>query len=351
MILDEAEKMKEDLNNFKNVKVKVGLFGQPGSGKSSLINALTGTKLCKPGVENDMLPGDPVEWKNLLFVDLPGFGTEKYPKETYFEKFDIPSFDLILCVFDGKWRQADSEFFRKVLRIGRHCIFVRNQCDNIWENDFTPEELRKRIIINVRELAQAKVDVYLTSCRTQEGLGDLNDAIFQILDPAKREKWAREAKAYSIKFLDEKRNACEKYVAIAAGTASANALNPVPGADVAVDIGILMTLFKEVRESFGLDDQVLSRIQDIAPRLTGIANNIIRYAAKEGVFLLLKQFIGKEVLKRFSKYIPIIGQGIAMGAGYAITSSAGKMYLDYCYEVAKAILEKELGIDSNSQAS
>ncbi len=351
MIHDDADRIKEELNDYNEIKVKVGLFGQPGSGKSSLVNALTGTKLSKPGVENDMIPGEPIECKGLLFVDLPGFGTEKFPKETYFKRFDIPSFDLILCVFDGKWRQADSEFFRKILEIKKHCIFIRNKCDDLWEEGFTSEELRERILVNVQELSKADVNVYFTSCKTKEGLGDLNDAIFQILVPAKREKWAREAKAYSLQFLEDKRNACEKHVAIAAGAAAVNALNPIPGVDIAIDMGVLLTLFKDVKESFGLNDHVLSQVQSFAPGLAGMANKIIQYAAKEGILLLLKQFVGKEALKEFSKYIPFIGQAVAMGAGYAITSNAGKMYLDYCYNVSRAILEKELGINSNSQAS
>jgi GTP-binding protein EngB required for normal cell division/uncharacterized protein (DUF697 family) len=349
VIFDEAERIKEELNNLKNKSIKVGLFGQPGGGKSSIINALTGTKVAKPGVENDMEPGEPFVWNGLMFVDLPGFGTEKYPKESYFEKFNIASFDLILCVFEGKWREADSEFFRKALSIERHCLFVRNKCDTMWEEGYTPEELKERIQANVQELAQAYVKVYFTSCRTKEGLNELSEAIFQILEPTKREKWAREAKAYSLKFLQEKKNACEKYVAIASGASAANALNPIPGADVAVDISVLMTLFKEVKTSFGLSDAVLNQVQAIAPGLAGIANKIIQFAAKEGILLLFKQFVGKEALKEFSKYIPFVGQAVAMGAGWAITSNAGKMYLDYCYQVAEAILEHELGINYSSK--
>ena len=249
------------------------------------------------------------------------------------------------------WRQADSEFFRKILKIDKNCIFVRNKCDDIWEDGFTTEELRERILVNVQELSKADVDVYFTSCKTKEGLGDLNDAIFRALEPAKREKWAREAKAYSLQFLDAKRNACEKHVAFASAVSAANALNPIPGLDIAVDLGVILRLFNEVKESFGLTDDVLMQVQNFAPGLAGMANNIIRFAAKEGVILLLRQFVGKEALKEFAKYIPLIGQVIAMGAGYAITTNAGKMYLDYCYNVARAILEKELGIDSSSQAA
>lgn len=347
MIQDHAKKILNELNKLESTTVKVGLFGQPGAGKSSLINALTGIEVSKPGVENDMTPGKPIEWKGLLFVDLPGYGTEKYPKETYFNEFDIFSFDLFLCVFDGKWRQADSEFFQKVLKM-KPCLFVRNKIDTLWEKGYTTEQLKERIHEDIKKLANADIKVYFTSCKTNEGLEDLSDSIQQILEPTKREKWLKEAKAYSLNFLQGKRKVCEKYIAISSGLSAVNALNPIRGADIAVDIGVLSKCFNDIKESFGLDNNTLKQLHTYAPRLNNVANRIIEYVTKAGLQLLLKKFAGKQALKGFAKYVPYIGQAIAASTGYIVTSNAGKMYLDYCYKAAEAILNHELHINEGT---
>jgi len=41
-IREEAERIKKKLEESINLKVRLALFGQPGSGKSSIINKLVG---------------------------------------------------------------------------------------------------------------------------------------------------------------------------------------------------------------------------------------------------------------------------------------------------------------------
>ena len=176
------------------------------------------------------------------------------------------------------------------------------------------------------------------------GLDALNIEIQNNLDGAKRERWARGAKAYSARFLQEKRSACEKYVSYAAAAAAANGINPVPGVDVAVDISIIMKLFKEIRDDYGLTDNFLTSLkQSSIPVVGRLANNVAQYAAKEGILMLLKSFAGRQAVKTFAKYIPFIGQAIAAGLGYAITSNVGNSYLSDCHELAEEILNNKLG--------
>jgi len=93
--------------------VSIALFGQPGAGKSSLINKIVGKKLADVGVETDKtVDASSYEVNGLRFVDLPGYGTKNFPKENYFDRFNINQFDLFLCVISGKLHQADTEFFK-----------------------------------------------------------------------------------------------------------------------------------------------------------------------------------------------------------------------------------------------
>lgn len=341
---DEAEKIRRKLDEENSTTVSVALFGQPGAGKSSLINKIVGQKVAEVGVETDKtVTAASYEAKGLRFVDLPGYGTKNFPRESYFQKFDIQQFDLFLCVTSGKLHQADTEFFQELARRGKVCIFVVNKHDELWEDGIAIEELEQRKINDITKHVGQSVKVVFTSCREGTGLDALNIEIQNNLDGAKRERWARGAKAYSARFLQEKKSACEKYVSYAAAAAAANGINPVPGVDVAVDISIIMKLFKEIRDAYGLTDNFLASLkQSSIPVVGRLANNVVQYAVKEGILMLLKRFVGQQAVKTFAKYIPFIGQTIAAGLGYAITSNVGNNYLSDCHELAEQILKNNL---------
>jgi small GTP-binding protein len=343
-IRNEAQHMRNELEQQNAALVSVALFGQPGAGKSSLINKIVGKRVAEVGVETDKTVEEKeYDHNGLNLVDLPGYGTQKFPKETYKTRFKLERFDLFLCVTSGKFHQADTELFRELDAMGKVCIFVVNKHDELWEDDVSIEELEKRKRDDIIKQVGKNVDVIFTSCRKVYGLDVLNAEILQNLDAAKRERWLRGAKAHSLKFLEQKREAAEKYVVIAAGASAANGLNPIPGADIAVDLSVLMKLFAELRECFGLSDKILNSLKESAvPTVSTVANNVIRYAAKEGLMILLKQFLGRQTLKAVAKYVPFVGQAIAATAGFSITYGVGSSYLNDCYLLAEKILREEL---------
>jgi len=355
-INEYASNIIRQLDEELNTTVSVALFGQPGSGKSSLINKIIGVDKAKVGVETDKtVEAASYEAKGLRFVDLPGYDTKEFPKDTFFEKQKIKEFDLFLCVTSGKLHQADTEFFQALAKLGKVCVFVINKSDEIWEDGVKYEELQKRKIEDITKHVGRAVKIIFTSCRANTGLDVLEDEISNNLNDAKRERWFRGAQAYSIKFLQEKRSASEKHVSIKAAAAAAIALNPIPtftpipglptfipipGLDVSVDLSILLALFKDIRDDFGLTDDSLAGLKESSiPFVASLANNVYKYASNEGVLILLKSVSGREAVKSFAKYVPFIGEAIAASLGYAITSNAGKSYLDDCYKLAEVVLK------------
>lgn len=339
----DAKRLKDELHRLNETAVRIALFGQPGAGKSSLINELTGQPLAAVGVHTDTtVEAATYEWNKLSLVDLPGYDTARFPKAKYFSQFDVPSFDLFLCVFEGKLHETDEHFFKELRTQGKVCLFVRNKCDAIFQKDKSYDQLCSDITADLRKRTEDESrQVFFTSTSHGKGISELELAIYANLDAAKRERWVRSAKAASKEFLDLKRSACEKHVAIAAGLSAANALNPIPGVDVAVDIGILLTLFKDLRDSYGLSPNRLAELA--AGPLEAIAREVAEFATRQGILTLLKRFAGREAVKQVSKYIPFVGQAIAAAIGFGVTSLAGKWYLDHCHELAAQVLASELG--------
>lgn len=345
MSIDQhAQDIRRQLERDQQQQVRVALFGQPGAGKSSLINKLVGRKVAEVGVETDKtVAAQTYEHNGLVLVDLPGYGTARFPKQGYAERFNIDSMDLFLCVTSGKLHQADTEFFQELSRRGKVCIFVMNKHDELWEEDTSIEELEQRKRADLFRHLGREVPLVFTSCRRGTGLDTLQQRISEHLAPAKRERWVRTARAYSREFLAQKRAACEGMVSRAAWVSAANGLNPIPGADVAVDVGVLVKLFRDIRADYGLADDTLAQLRHSSlPVVARLATEVTKYAVREGVLLLLRRYVGRQVAKSLLRYVPVVGQALAASAGYAITSNAGADYLEECHKLAEQILENKL---------
>ena len=343
-IKEEANKLRDKIEKEKANPIKIALFGQPGAGKSSIINRLVGENVASSGVTTDKTTkAQIIEWTyDMILVDLPGYGTSMFPQNDFFDKFNITDYDLFLCVFSGKFHKADTDFFQEIREKGKTALLVRNQADMLWQEGKTDDELRDEIRKDAQKQVKSNEEIYFTSCRTNDGFDELEKAIETNLEPSKKERWSRTAKAYTKEALESKKDACKSLVKTRAGLAAANALNPIPGVDIAVDIGILVELFAEIRRNYGLTDEKISNpvyIKNLGP----IANRILSASSKEGIIQLLKQFAGRETIKQVSKYIPFVGQAIAASIGYGITLYAGNSFVDDCHQLAKEILDQELG--------
>jgi GTP-binding protein EngB required for normal cell division/uncharacterized protein (DUF697 family) len=343
-IYDDVKRLKEELENDQRRKLKIALFGQPGAGKSSLINRIVGERVAKTGQGTDITKeAQVIEHEDLILVDLPGYGTSMFEPNQWFQKFEPEQYDLFLCVFSGKLHGADSTFFKQLKAKGRVCLFVRNKQEDIWEEGKEEAELQEEITQDVIKQIESTETVYFVSCKEKTGLDKLMVGIRNSLDPAKKDKYDRSAKAYTMEHLKKKREICESLVNKYAGLAAANGINPVPGINTGVDISLMLKLFSDIRITYGLSDE---RLKSLTSGLLPFGKKVIDFASKEGILLLLKRFADREIVKQTSKYIPFVGPIIAALAGYGMTLAAGNSYLNDCHELAEKILEEELSVVS-----
>lgn len=342
-LLDEAQRIRKLMEEEDRQTISIALFGQPGSGKSSLINRLIGQKLAPEGVRNDVTTErKEYEWNGLTLVDLPGYDTAKFPADSYMARFRIMEFDLLLCIFDSKFHEADTELFQEISRRGKKCLFVCNKHDTLWQDGKEIIDLEQEITENVRQQVGKLQPIYFTSCRKNTGLNELEQAIKYDLEPIKQSRWIRAAKAYTIEFLTEKKELCKKRVTLAAAVSAAGGAIPIPGANLAVDVPALVVLFKYIRDTYGLTDKALTAKEYAVPALAPVVNSVVEFATNQGVILLLKQFIGKVAVQQVAKFVPFVGPAIAGSLGFVITRQAGLSYLSDCHKLAEAVLSKHM---------
>lgn len=354
----ELTEILEDARKELDTELRIALIGQPGAGKSSLINQVLGKKVFETGVHTDTtIKAEEARLDKMYIVDLPGYGTDRFPFNDWVREFQPENYDLYLFVFNGKLHDSDAQMFRALKewsdeeKRGRiHPLFiVRNFSDSIWDEEKTDSELRDEIVKDVREKIQDEtVKVYFTSCgRQPEGIEELKDAIINADIPgAKKSKFISSFKAKSLKDLDAKKSSLHDSITWYATAGALNALNPIPGVDISIDVGIVYEMFSDIRKTFGIDEDTeaeLKKYQIIVP----VGNMIFSYATKEGIIELLKKVAVKYCRKTFEKYIPFVGQAVAATAGYALIKETGDSYIDDCYDIAKRLMERMIENEKN----
>lgn len=353
LIRNFAEMCNEKINEFENTRVRCGLIGPSGSGKSSLINAIAGEKIAAVGVVETT--NDPQEFthKGIIFTDLPGCGTQKRPKESYINSLKLDTYDCFLLITAHRFYDSDAFLFRELTAMGKTCFVIRNMVDRAIEDgkhDNNHSEAETKQVI--REDIQKQLTpnhperIYLTSARhpTKYELKALLNDISDTLDGLKRTRFIADMAAYGEDALEKKRKVATEQIPNYAGLAAVNGLNPVPGLDVAADIAVLLRLGQQVANIYGLTNRQFEYVKRLlgpkaVPSLFAkMAQFTAKYLAKEGIILLLKKIATRATAKQASKWVLFVGPLIAAGIGWKSTFMLGEQLVDEAEELAKDIL-------------
>ena len=169
---------------------EIAFLGRSNVGKSSVINSLVGSKIAKtsntPGRTQTInffdlrRPGKP--HAELIFVDLPGYGYARVPKElsTQWSQFidpylkSRPSLVLCLSLVDVSIppQQLDVQLLAWLRHYNRPCIVIATKADRISNN-----QLHKSLVGLSRELGVEVKDIIPFSAKSHTGHAALWRAI------------------------------------------------------------------------------------------------------------------------------------------------------------------------------
>lgn len=339
----ERTRILQEMLAEQETVLRIGLIGQPGAGKSSLINRLLGKELFAVGVHTDTtVSAQREKYNDLEIVDLPGYGTGRFPLDSWAAEFRPQELDMYVFVFDGKLHDADGEMFRLLARWRqerqRPYFIVRNKCDDIWEPGRSEMELRQEIAADVRSrLGDIAAEVFFTSCKTGEGIDRLKQAIrTEDRLGVKRSKIIANFRAESVEELKEKQQLAAKAVNNYAVIAAVNGINPIPGVDLSVDAGVIRTMLGKIRAIYNIDSEEMSKYEALAPLL----KKVTALFSQDAVLSLIKTFASEELAKSVGKYVPFLGMSLAAGAGYLMTKKIGDGYSQDCYQLMNGYLEE-----------
>jgi predicted GTPase len=353
-ITQALEKCKQDLDNFKNAKVKCGIIGRSGTGKSSLINAIVGEEVSAVGeIETTMTISEPIEYKGLLFYDLPGSSTVNFPMDTYIDTMGIKNFDCVILVTSDRFFEDDLFLITEIAKLKIPVFPVRTKLDfsidRALKRGITEEETYKSIYTDLEKSLDGYnvKGIYLTSADypTRYDLDRLLDDISNSLNSIKRERFIADVNVISQNLLKEKRDLSTKLISRYAALSAANGLNPIPGLDISVDLGLLYKMSTDIQEIYGLKKEQIhysstllgdNKSKVIVAKAVQFAS---KYIGKQAIMLLLKKAGMGFAKKEISKWIPFVGQAIAAGLGFKMTSSIGSEMLTDAEDIASQTFE------------
>jgi uncharacterized protein (DUF697 family) len=143
------------------------------------------------------------------------------------------------------------------------------------------------------------------------------------------------------------RRRCRRLVTRRALVSAAASVVPLPGFDIAVDIGMLLQMINEINHRFGLSPQ---QIEGLAPHRKALVYQAVTVVGSALVGRVLTRELMLGVLLRVgvrlsaaqaAKLVPIAGQALAATISFGALKLLGDRHVDDCARIAAQL--RDLG--------
>jgi uncharacterized protein (DUF697 family) len=145
--------------------------------------------------------------------------------------------------------------------------------------------------------------------------------------------------------LEAARRECRRLVTSRSLAAAATSVVPIPGIDIAADVGLLTNLLNQINERFGLSETQIERLEPGAAQkallvAAGLGNGVIgRAISKRMVSIVLKRVAKRLAVGSAARFVPFAGSALAAGLGFSAMKLAGDAHVEDCYRTTRALLD------------
>jgi small GTP-binding protein len=128
----EMHDIEEFTSKLENGRLEITAFGEVGSGKSALLNALAGEKIFTVSAEHgstDTVSKSGFKNTKLVLVDTPGINEAAGELRGKLAEETVRYTDLVLFVADGDLNRVEVEAFRQLSDLHKPMLLVINKAD------------------------------------------------------------------------------------------------------------------------------------------------------------------------------------------------------------------------------
>ena len=377
------EVLQSDLDEWQRTQMNVAVIGLSGTGKSSLINAFLDLNADDEGAAEVGSNETTVEIQSykhpnnhrLVFTDLPGVGTPRFPKESYLRRVEVDKYDFFLLVTVKRFREDDGWLAKELKQRNKGFFFVRTHIGVEVSNDKAAHPKKHdeaKLIADIRSHTQCElkqiceehedpassldVKVFLVDnhLRMEYDFPDLFNQFVDDFPKLKQEALLLSMRTQTRAIVDLKaerlRSRIWKCAAISAGCAAV----PIPGISFVTDACLLLRESKFYYHQLGLDSQSLRRLAEATGVEVGRLEAIVMQAFAVDIMSMtitnFVSFLGRcgctmaafeveSAAEAAVSLLPVIGQALAASMSYWTTRWMLGKILDHMHAVAKQVVD------------
>ncbi|KAH0512829.1 Interferon-inducible GTPase 1 [Microtus ochrogaster] len=271
------------LKEIDSTPLNVAVTGESGAGKSSFINALRGIgheekDAAETGVVETTMERHPYthpKIPNVVFWDLPGIGTTKFPPKDYLEKMKFNEYDFFIILSATRFKKNDIDLAKAIRRMKKDFYFVRTKVDSDLKNEkefkqqtFDKEkvlqQIRSSCVRTFEENNIEKPPIFLISNKifSDYDFQILMDKVVNDLPVHKRHNFMLSLPSLTHAAIERKRQFLEQFIWIQAFAFGRLIMNPSRTIIMDNDVENLRYSMNYYRAMFGVDDASLQGLAE-----------------------------------------------------------------------------------------
>ncbi|XP_029425663.1 uncharacterized protein LOC103744226 [Nannospalax galili] len=284
------------LQDIEKAPLSIAVTGEPGAGKSSLINALRRVGPDEEGAAAstgvvcttvERTPYQHPQFPSVTLWDLPGIGSTAFQPQDYLEKIKFEEYDFFIIVSSGRFKHNDAELARAIAQMNKSFYFVRTHTDidiklqkqnhpKRFNKESILKQIRNSISSILKDVTQQEPQVFLVSNFdvSDYDFPKLETTLLKELPAHKRHIFMLTLPTVTDAIVDKKRDALKDSIWQESMRPRAWATIPFRGLTER-DIEKLEEALNQFRSSFGLDDASLEKIaEDVHVSMEELKANI-----------------------------------------------------------------------------